>query len=183
MNNEEYIVEKIVGKRKNINGKVEYLLKWKGYPSSDNSWEPEEHLNCPELIFAYEKTIDGPRQFKKRSKNSRIQNKTSRKLSSSSDTITDKSKSANRKMEVEQIVSLKTNNTFIVCEPVKRNLKIERIVGVNKRNGNLYVRIKYIGKDDIDWIPSKNVHVLCPQLLINYYESRVVWEEADDPKD
>ena len=51
---EEYVVEKVVDKRR-VRGRVEYLLKWKGYPSSDNSWEPENNCGCPELIEAFEK--------------------------------------------------------------------------------------------------------------------------------
>jgi hypothetical protein len=35
--NTEYRVEKVLRKRK-INGKLEFLVKWMGYPSSDNSW-------------------------------------------------------------------------------------------------------------------------------------------------
>jgi len=46
---EEYEVEEILDKRKHY-GKVQYLVKWKGYPLSEASWEPLINLNCEELI-------------------------------------------------------------------------------------------------------------------------------------
>lgn len=50
-----FAVESIVDKIVTPDGKVHYLLKWKGYPHSDNTWEPEENLNCPELMEKFEK--------------------------------------------------------------------------------------------------------------------------------
>lgn len=51
---ELYEVERIVDKRKNKKGKTEYLVRWKGYDSEDDTWEPEQHLvNCEEYIHDF----------------------------------------------------------------------------------------------------------------------------------
>lgn len=31
-------------------GKREFLVSWKGYGPSENSWEPEENMDCKDLI-------------------------------------------------------------------------------------------------------------------------------------
>ena len=41
---EEYAVEKIL-ERKQSNKVYYYLIKWKGYPMNDSTWEPEIKLN------------------------------------------------------------------------------------------------------------------------------------------
>lgn len=36
---------------------LQYLVKWKGFPASDATWEPASHLdNCPALLRAFRKT-------------------------------------------------------------------------------------------------------------------------------
>ncbi|XP_076361142.1 uncharacterized protein LOC143252622 isoform X2 [Tachypleus tridentatus] len=58
--NRVYQVEKVLGKRFH-NGQLEYLLKWKGYPDSENCWEPEENILSKNLIeeFENQKKLEG----------------------------------------------------------------------------------------------------------------------------
>ncbi|XP_061078069.1 chromodomain Y-like protein 2 [Conger conger] len=50
-----YEVEKIVDKRKTRKGKWEYLIRWKGYGRSEDTWEPEHHLlHCEEFIQQFQ---------------------------------------------------------------------------------------------------------------------------------
>src|SRR6267142_427528 len=50
----EYKVETIRKHRRfGRNERLQYLLKWRGYPESDNSWEPIEQLHAPRLLKEY----------------------------------------------------------------------------------------------------------------------------------
>ncbi|GMF33640.1 unnamed protein product [Phytophthora fragariaefolia] len=50
-----YHVEKLL-KRRGRSGQYQYLVKWRGYPSSRNSWEPGARLeeDCADLVAAFE---------------------------------------------------------------------------------------------------------------------------------
>ena len=51
---EEFKVENVLGHR--YFGKkqgLQYLIKWKGYPTADNTWEPVEQVFAPNKVQAY----------------------------------------------------------------------------------------------------------------------------------
>ena len=61
----EYTLEKIDKHRYVQSGKnkqvLEYLVKWKGYSSVNESWEPSASLyNCPEMVAKYKKGKELP---------------------------------------------------------------------------------------------------------------------------
>jgi len=53
--------------RKVVNGEVYYFLKWKGFNDTENTWEPEMNLDCPELITDYHKRANAAQAKKKTS--------------------------------------------------------------------------------------------------------------------
>ena len=57
-----YEVEKILDTRTTTSGQQEYLIKWKGYSQGENSWEPTENLNCPDLLKQFLQIQKHPRK-------------------------------------------------------------------------------------------------------------------------
>jgi hypothetical protein len=50
---EQWYVERILAKR-GKGARREYLVKWRGYPNEECSWEPRRNLNCPDLLAEFE---------------------------------------------------------------------------------------------------------------------------------
>jgi transposase InsO family protein len=62
---QEYEVERILG-HKEEKGKHLYLVKWKGYDDSENTWEPEAHLqNSQQLLQEFRSTVASSRRESK----------------------------------------------------------------------------------------------------------------------
>ena len=51
---EEFEVENILGHRHFDRGhKLQYPIKWKGYPTTDSTWEPIEQVFAPFKVHCY----------------------------------------------------------------------------------------------------------------------------------
>ena len=68
MEEDEYIVEKILARRGEGENR-EYLIKWKGYSSAVNGWEPQAHLmrHCMDEVAAFDAQRDAATRPRKES--------------------------------------------------------------------------------------------------------------------
>ena len=48
-----YAVERILAQRK-VRRRLEYLVKWEGYPTEESSWEPKANLRCADKLAEFE---------------------------------------------------------------------------------------------------------------------------------
>src|SRR5712671_5228762 len=69
--NEEFEVETIINHQFFGRCKaLQYLIKWKGYPTSDNTWEPIDNVHAPEIVKQYHQRR--PLEDKSKKKPSRV---------------------------------------------------------------------------------------------------------------
>jgi len=167
---EEFVVEKVVDTRMR-GGKREYLLKWKGYPDSENTWEPSENLDCPELIQAFEDKAKKDKEEKGKK----------RKIKESSggdkdDEGTSTSSSSSKKKKVQEDEENKPRG-------FDRGLQPERIIGATDSSGELMFLMKWKDSDEADLVPARQANVRCPQIVIAFYEERLTWHTHADEDD
>lgn len=48
----QFEVERLIGKKRVGRG-VQYLVKWRGYPDSENSWQKKKDIH-PDIVTAFE---------------------------------------------------------------------------------------------------------------------------------
>ncbi|KAK7167354.1 hypothetical protein R3I94_001673 [Phoxinus phoxinus] len=163
---EEYVVEKVLDRRV-VKGRVEFLLKWKGFSEEDNTWEPEDNLDCPDLIAEYMLKHKPVSDEKKDSSGKR-------KGESDTDGGED-SRPKKRKDEQDK------------PRGFSRGLDPERIIGATDSSGELMFLMKWKNSDEADLVPAKEANVKCPQVVISFYEERLTWHsypsEEEEKKD
>ncbi|EDW06931.1 chromobox protein homolog 1 [Drosophila mojavensis] len=154
----EFSVERVEDKR-TVNGRTEYYLKWKGYPRSENTWEPVENLDCPDLIATFEESL----------KNNKKETKKRLSTSSTPESIRSKRKSFMEEETDEQ-------KKLIGFD---RGLEPSKILGATDSSGYLMFLMKWKGSDHADLVPAKLANIKCPQVVIQFYEERLTWHTGN----
>jgi len=174
---EEYVVEKILDKRKS-NGRIEYLLKWKGYGDDDNTWEPKDNLDCPELIEEFERVYA---QKQKKGGGGKSGGGSGGRNAASAGPASSKNKKKETESEVapkkakkEEVSTTSSKTGF------DRGLDPHKIIGATDSSGELMFLMKWKGTDEADLVAARVANVKCPQIVIKFYEERLTWHSPSE---
>ncbi|KAI0211304.1 putative chromobox protein 1 [Lamellibrachia satsuma] len=159
---EEFTVEKVIDVRLR-NAKKEYFLKWKGYPDSENTWEPLENLDCPDLISEFDEKYKKRKEEQKKRKQKEAEEESSGGASRKKKKVAEEEDNRPRGFD--------------------RGLQPERIIGATDSSGELMFLMKWKDSDEADLVPARQANIRCPQIVIAFYEERLTWHTHNDNDD
>ena len=173
-----YVIEAILDKKRQ-KGIWKYKVKWEGYPMDQCTWEPRENLqNCTELLELFEANLNPQ---KNSLKNSTVKPKSKEEA----ETETEKTKEnkpilyKENKIETEsQDIEMKPPVTGSFDTDEGDKIIQAKIIDDVKIELNCLVSWKE-RKDstqaDATWISSNIVRKKDPELLLRYYENKMVF--------
>lgn len=160
----EYVVEKIVDRRK-LKGRTQYLIKWEGYSSNENTWEDADNLlHCIESIKEFEKS--------QKKKDYKISDEDKKR----------KGKQDKIPLVVKEAIEEDLSNINSRLVGWERGDEIDNILGARMIGNELHFYVGWKGKSECSFVPARELNVREPQKVISFYESRLrfsVPEEED----
>ena len=143
--------------------------------SANNTWEPEENLECPHLIADYE----GRLQLNNSQKLSKVEAKVESYKKKKNETTATLAASTQQSSTPKNVPSLPNANRTAVEEiqprGFDRGLIPQKIIGATESSGELMFLMKWKNSDESDLVPSKLANVKCPQIVIQFYEEHLAW--------
>lgn len=64
-----------------------------------------------------------------------------------------------------------------------RGLKAEKILGATNSKGELSFLMKWKGTKIVEMVPAKEANIICPQVVIAFYENHIKWLASSDSDD
>ncbi|KAL6425574.1 hypothetical protein ACFW04_009609 [Cataglyphis niger] len=147
----EYEVETLIDVRAS-KGNRQFLVRWKGYGESADTWENEKDLNCPQLI---EKFLANEEEQETKSTKTGL-------------TKTDKSKKSKASPKKQNENDEQNNKDD---KETLKEFEVEKIIEVRfKKNGTKEFLIRWKGFSPADdtWEPEKNLN--CSELIAKFMQ-------------
>ncbi|XP_053743602.1 chromobox protein homolog 3b isoform X1 [Synchiropus splendidus] len=176
---QEFAVEKIL-RRRIFNGRVEYFLKWKGFTenlhSADNTWEPEDNLDCPELIDDFLRNRHFPDE-----------NEEEQCVQQEYDFIP-KEEVMEQETEISymqsHMVPSDEGDTLDPDAPADLTVlqEPECIIGSTDRQGELMFLVKWKHTGDVALLKARDASARYPQVVIDFYEQKLTWHSKEEEK-
>ncbi|XP_041963668.1 chromobox protein homolog 3b [Alosa alosa] len=174
---QEFVVEKIVQQRV-MNGKVEYFLKWKGFTDAENTWEPEDNLDCPELIEEF---------LRGRS----LSRSTAEEGEGQGGLLTDfhiQPKEEEEEMDTHRRplclgeAPEPLQETTAVPGTFMGHIEPECIIGSTDHHGELTFLIKWKDSEEVALMSAREASERNPQMVIAFYEERFRFSADEEPQ-
>lgn len=186
-----YEVEKILDKRVK-DGKVEYQIKWLGYPESESTWEPLKNLkNVKEMVDDYEQEKNKEKLKKILKIKDPIESSTTEREKSSlgnTNFLNMKRKSKDvkgenqkekgiKRQKKEEHIPIKKDETQDNLE--NKNIVYKRVLNVSRQ----FIATVLV---EIDGIPSRinlptsKLKKIAPLILIQFYEAKIKFVDVND---
>ncbi|KAG4071257.1 hypothetical protein HA402_003961 [Bradysia odoriphaga] len=157
---DDYEVESIVGE-KIEKGKKYYFLKWKGWPSSSNTWELATSLSCPDVLKNYQSkqknALDSTTKSPSKAAKSKSGKKSSKATATKTKSPAKKAKTSSKPAKAKPATKAAKKQ---VIDDAEQDWEVEKIVDVQYNDDgskNFLIRWKGCNPSQDTWEPEDNV--------------------------
>jgi chromobox protein 1 len=174
----EFEIEKIVKSRQR-GEETEFLIKWRGYPDDDNTWEPESNVNAVELLIAFKEEEE---RKKKRDSTPKARGRPTRGRGggpgSRSNATPRSDKSASKSNQSEEDVKVEPKDKK--PSGVDLNLPVENVVSVKVEGKDLLFELKFKDRTKTELVSSRVANIKYINQLIAFYKKKLAYYENTD---
>jgi len=176
---EYYNIEKILDRRYS-GGRLEYKIKWEGYPMDESTWEPMKNLeSVKELVEEYNRTHPIYSQKKGKSKkkeNSFVNKKRNKDKEDSSQLSSQNDKESKKEIEINCEEAKINNDENLNQKKYIIDDRLKGVITVKQQNQVLMAVVEKLNDQGViekTFIPTEELRKVNPWILLNFYESKI----------